>query len=217
MNMNALGPGSLVGEGRRSTSPNTGARMRQATRLVTLIVNLLMPLLGAAQEPKSDVAPYQQLQRAYAGRNAEQAADAYSENAVYSELYDGAAPRLLIGRKDLRDNFVQLFDQIAPSTDPAPDLNFRLVERRSVGATSSDVGIYRLRFGPAGARQTMFGRFATQAEGGKFTADVSTGATEADFEDAAGTLLFSEEDEQLSSSYYDMFLGDYRGADGCVI
>lgn len=161
--------------------------------------------LCAAQAASAD--PFAVLRSAYAARDADQAASAYTPDAEVVYRYDGSPAERHVGRAAIAASFRALFDQI----DPAQrlDLDFRTVERRDGG----HAGVYRLRIGPASA---VYGRFAVQlAPGGAFVGDLSTSATAADFEEAAGPVMLAPADDTLDRDYYARLAGRYRLPDGC--
>ena len=187
-----------------------------ASRCGVLSVLLLGGSASAiGQEGDPTRRPYETLREGYRKQDATLAASAYAEDAQYAELYDGAPPRLLRGRAQIAQSFEELFESLGGTKDSAPDLNFRLTGRESANAADTQVGIYRLTTGAGLSRQNSYGRFATQIRAGLFHFDVSTNATEEDFETAPGPVLLNPDDETLSS-YYDAFLGGYAGSDGCT-
>lgn len=165
-----------------------------------------MALMSAGQVAAAD--PYAILREGYAKGDAPRAAEAYSEGAVYGELYEGAPPRLTVGREAIALTFKSFFEAMGE----APDLNFRLIDSRKAAGGVSDVGFFRIQTKDG----AFFGRFMTRRrDGGLFETDVSGAATLADFEDAAGPVMFANDDEALDPAYYDALTGDYAGADGC--
>ncbi len=152
--------------------------------------------------------PYAILREGYSNGDADRAAAAYSTEAVYGELYDGAPPRLTIGRKAIASTFSAFFE----ATGAVADLNFRLIDRRESAGGVNDAGYFRVRTNEG----AFFGRFMTRRrEGGLFETDVSGAASLAEFEDAAGPVMFANEDEPLDPAYYDALTGDYFRQDGC--
>jgi alpha/beta superfamily hydrolase len=151
--------------------------------------------------------PFEVLRKAYATRDASLAATAYAPDAEVTYRYAGAPVERHVGRVAIAASFRALFDQIDPAD--TLDLNFRTVE---IGSRSMS-GFYRLRLGRSG---DSFGRFTvTLAPGGLFATDLGSDATQQQFEDAAGALMFAAEDETLARSYYGQLAGRYRLPDGC--
>lgn len=169
-----------------------------------------------AQTPSKIDQPYLELREAYGAHNAERAARAYAEDAIYNELYDKTPPRLLAGRDAITESFKDIFQQFSNDGQASPlDLNFRLVTRHPSPNGTSDVGLFRLQVGEGQARSKIYGRFSTQIRGGLFQFDTSTNASADDFESAPGTVLFDADNESLLASYYDTLLGEYTGPNGC--
>jgi alpha-beta hydrolase superfamily lysophospholipase len=154
--------------------------------------------------------PYALLREGYAAGDGARAASAYAPEATYAELYESAPPRMTIGRPAIG----ALFSDFFASAGPGLDLNFRLVDRRIADGDVVDVGVYRVRTKDG----AFYGRFFTRRrEAGRFEADVSAGATRAQFEDASGPVMFAGEDEALDAAYYDALTGDYFDDEGCSV
>ena len=169
-----------------------------------------------AQTPSRIDQPYLELREAYGAHDAERAARAYAEDAIYNELYDETSPRLLAGRGAIASSFKDMFQQFSNIGQKSPlDLNFRLVTRHASPNGTSDVGLYRLQVGEGQERSMIYGRFSTQIRDGLFQFDTSTNASADEFESAPGTVLFDADNESLLASYYDTLLGEYAGPDGC--
>lgn len=177
-------------------------------------MRLLMPIqtlaaavaaVPAIAAPATD--PYQILREGYAAADGARAAMAYEQTAVYAELYEGAPLRLIAGREAIAAAFGDIFAAFGEEAD----LNFRLLATNNDHGVISDVGYYRLRSPSA----TAYGRFLTRRRAGRlFETDASSAASLADFENAAGPVMFAADDEALDSDYYDALTGDYRDANG---
>lgn len=196
--------------GHRSVSITPGryepAEMLQSSmRLVSFAFTLwalCTPLPVAA-------GPFERLRAAYAARDAEQAAAAYAPDATVTYRYDASPEERHTGREAIAASFRSLFDQI----DAAQllDLNFRAIERRG----DTVAGVYRLRIGSGAA---SYGRFSVKlTPEGLFASDLSTSATLADFEAAAGPVMLATDEEILDRGYYGQLTGRYRRPDGCVL
>lgn len=176
--------------------------MRAAVLLLCLFGAVTMT--SAAPEMPGD--SFLALREAYRLRDPAAAAAAYGENAEVVYRYEGAPVERYRGRQQIAESFSALFGQI--DKDQPLDLNFRTTEK-TVGGMA---GIYRFRIGDS----TSYGRFAvTLGADGRFAADESRGATLADFEEAAGPVMFAAEDEQLDRGFYGQLTGRYRLPDGC--
>lgn len=180
-----------------------------------MVCLLALGVINAADAMPSDL-PYVSLRQAYASQDAAVAAGAYAIDATYVEVYAGAEPRVLAGRKAIEAHFGALFTQIGGDAVIA-DLNFRRLSSASDAAGVSETGLYRLRVTDraTGATQYFFGFFATRIARGVFTVDVSREATEAQFEAAPGALMFDDADERLSAGFHDALTGVYRDERGC--
>lgn len=170
-----------------------------------------MLLAGSASSATGDAdAAYSQLRDAYAKGDANVAADAYSEDAAYAELYPDTVPVLRKGKTAIRNGFGDLFAQLGPASPSNPvDLNFRFTSRQNTVGGASDVGLYRLIVGKGSSAQRYYGAFATQIATGKFVSDSSTAATIEQFEGATGPVLFAGDNEILDGKYYDRHVGLY--------
>jgi alpha/beta superfamily hydrolase len=152
--------------------------------------------------------PYAILREGYSSGDAVKASSAYAPEAIYGELYESAPPRLTAGRDAIAANFKAFFE----ATGAGSDLNFRIVDSLTASGTVSDAGFFRVR-----TKEGEFhGRFLTRRRGGLFETDVSAAASLADFEDAAGPVIFANDDEALAPAYYDALTGDYLRS-GCRI
>ncbi len=172
---------------------------------------LLSTSIVSANAAGADDRPYSKLRDGYRTADPNQAAEAYSLDASFSELYPGTAPLLRTGRPEIAEGFAQLFRSLGISqATGGADLNFRFVKR----STGGDVGYYRLRVGPAPTGQTYFGSFATRISDGQFVVDTSGPASREEFENAQGPVQFAADDEELDPAYYDQFLGIY-GTEAC--
>ena len=164
----------------------------------------------AAQDPVSD--PYAILRQAYAERDAEKAAAAYTPDATLTydygeplEKYDGAAA------------IAQSFDDLFTRVDSALklDLNFRIESSKTADGRIEESGVYRLRFGAA---ETSFGTFKVVREAtgqGRFISDFGTAASLDDFESLPGRVRLDRENEELDSAYYGDLTGRYKLDDQC--
>lgn len=174
-------------------------------RSIALI--LLLGASAASAQPSDD--PFARLRDAYAARDAEAAAAAYADDAVYAELYPESPPNLLAGREAIRRNFAAFFAAL-PADGPV-DLNFRLLRRTASEAS----GYYRLRFGSGDAATVHYGRFVTGMADGRFRFDASSTATLAEFEGAAGPTALAADDELLDPAYYGALAGRWVTPAGC--
>lgn len=151
---------------------------------------LLASIANGAATSDADIAPkpFQMLREAYAQGDARAAASAYTEQAVYGELYPGAAPRLVVGRANIALHFAAMF-----TTFPGgADLNFRIVS----GNPDRDgpvAGYYRLRVGTDETAHLSYGSFVAVLSEARFTLDTSSSATREEFDAASGALLFADE------------------------
>jgi pimeloyl-ACP methyl ester carboxylesterase len=110
-----------------------------------------------------------------------------------------------VGRAAIARGFADVFKQLGSSID----INFRFSSRASINGGTADAGYYRLIIGRGAGAQRYYGSFTTVVRDQKFVSDTSGHATEDDFEGAAGTVLFSANDELLSATYYDRHVGTY--------
>ena len=151
--------------------------------------------------------PFERLRAAYASRDAEAAAAAYAPDATVTYRYAGSPEERHTGYKAIAASFGALFQQV-DAAQPL-DLNFRTIERNGDKVN----GVYRLRIGQGIA---SYGRFAVNlTPGGLFASDLSTDATLADFEEAAGPVMLATDKEDLDRSYYGQLAGRYVQANGC--
>lgn len=170
-----------------------------------VIFALMMGAMCAAAPLAAD--PFERLRAAYASRGAEAAAAVYAPDAMVTYPYDGSPVERHAGREAIASSFQALFKQI-DAARPL-DLNFRAIERRG----DSVAGVYRLRFGREGA---SYGRFAvTLTPERLFASDLSTSATLADFEEAAGPVMLASDEEILDRRYYGRLTGRYVQPNGC--
>jgi dienelactone hydrolase len=174
-------------------------------------VAFAMLLAGSASNAAGDGdSAYAHLRDAYAKGDASGAADAYSDHAVYGELYLDTVPVLRVGRSAIHEGFAGLFAQFGLASPSNPvDLNFRITSRQKTSDGLADAGFYRLTVGKGSRAQRYYGAFATQIEGRKFVSDSSAAAGIDQFEGAAGPLLFGNGDEMLAGEYYDRHVGLY--------
>jgi pimeloyl-ACP methyl ester carboxylesterase len=172
-------------------------------RIFAIVVAWLVLTSAAVQSPD----PFVALSEAYHTRNAEAAAAVYTPTATVIYRYDGAPEERHVGTAAITRSFQQLFDQI--DANDRIDLNFRITERNG----SNGTGLYRLRIGNA---LTSYGRFAvTFGPDGRFSSDISTTATLADFENERGPVLVRPDDESIDRGYYAEMTGRYRLPNGC--
>lgn len=144
---------------------------------------LLAAMVGSTQAaPAPGDAAFGALRAAYAAREPAAAAAAYTADARVIYRYAGTPEDRRVGRAAITASFRELFDQIDPATPI--DLNFRLAET----AGDRRIGFYRMRIG----KSVSYGRFEVRlAPDGRFVEDISSDATQADFEGAAGPLMFA--------------------------
>lgn len=172
------------------------------------IAAALVLLSGAAGAAPPNAGGFETLRAAYAAKDANAAATAYAPDAEVLYRYAGTPEDRRVGTAAIAASFRELFDQIDPATPL--DLNFRVAET----AGDRRVGYYRLRIGKAAS----YGRFETRVgPDGRFVQDISSDATLADFETAAGPLMFADEDEVLDRDFHEGLTGRYRLPDGCVL
>lgn len=172
-------------------------------RYLIIVLAAVLNASAAYSEPFAD------LRAAYAARDAAAAAAIYAPDAVVTYQYEGSPEEQYIGRAAIEASFRALFDQIDPKE--SLDLNFRVTRREG----GNVFGLYRMRIGNA---SVSYGRFAvTVAPDGSFASDLSTSANIVDFEDAAGSVLLSPDEENLDRSYYAGFAGRYLLSDGCSL
>lgn len=176
--------------------------------LAVIVLLVGLPQVAWSQDPVT--APYARLRAAYADADAGAASLAYSDGALFAELYAGFPPRFHEGRPAIETALSPVVAALGPGTD----LNFRFSQRLG----EVDAGIWRLRYrGANGQRDSTFGRFLTRRSGDVFALDVSTDATIADFEGLEGDVLFAADDETLDRAYYDQFLGLWTDQVGCDV
>lgn len=134
----------------------------------------LLSAVACHARPAAD--PFATLQAAYAVRDAEAAAAAYTEDGEVVYRYAGAAPERHKGRAAIAASFEAFFAGLDPGA--ALMLEFRFTHRDSAGAR----GFYRLRIGDA----DHHGRFdVVFAADGRFLRDTSSDATRVEFESVA--------------------------------
>ncbi len=168
---------------------------------------LAFALLTCGSPVQAD--PFADLRSAYAARDANAAAAAYLADAEIIYRYDGLADERYKGTQAIAASFAALFDRIDPKD--RIDLNFR--ETTRVGNRVQ--GIYRLRLGRA---LTSYGHFdVLLGASGKFASDISTSATQVDFEEPSRPVMLDGADETLDRSYYAQLSGRYRLPDGCTL
>lgn len=172
-----------------------------------VVVVTLSGLLSCAAPARAE--PFSDLRAAYAARDADAAAAAYAAGAEIVYRYDGAPEERYRGTQSIATSFKALFDQI--DVRDRLDLNFR--ETARVGNRIK--GIYRLKIGRA---QASYGRFDVVLDSsGRFASDASTSASQNDFEEAPGAVMFDAADETLDRGYYARLTGRYRLPDGCTL
>lgn len=168
---------------------------------------LVLALLACESSVQAD--PFADLRTAYAARDANAAAAAYAKDAEVIYRYEGAPEERHKGEQAIAASFAALFNQIDPKDQI--DLNFREMNR--VGNRVQ--GIYRLKLGRA---LMSYGHFEVLLDAsGKFASDISTSATQVDFEEALGPIMLDAADETLDRSYYAQLTGRYRLPDGCTL
>ena len=178
-----------------------------AFRAGMLVLAATLSSCAATAQPADEA--FVTLSEAYAARDAESAAGAYSEDATVVYAYEGTPEERFVGRQAIMQSFASFFGRIDEAL--SLDLNFRIAERR--GDTS--YGYYRLRFGEA---ETSYGRFdVVQDDAGMFVLDRSSSATMAQFEEASGPLLVRPGDNELDRDYYKLLTGRYSLLDGCEL
>lgn len=147
----------------------------------------ILAFLVAASPVQSSA--FSALRLAYATRDANAAAAAYRADAEVVYRYAGVLEERYKGTQAIAASFKALFDQM--DAKDRLDLNFRETARSG----NRVQGVYRLRVGTA---HTFYGRFDVLVDGStKFISDVSTGATQKEFEEASGALMFNEADPTL--------------------
>lgn len=183
--------------------------------LYCMLALLLSPALALGSTTDD---PYAMLREAYLQRSGTQAGQAYAEDATYIEVYSGADPRVIRGRAAIGEHFATLFTQLGGAAVDL-DLNFRRIQNSRDATGSSDTGLYRLRVTDRATRtvQAYYGYFATRVERGRFAIDVSREATEAQFEAAAGPLMFPDPEDRLASGFHDRLTGEYADESGCAV
>jgi pimeloyl-ACP methyl ester carboxylesterase len=158
------------------------------------------------------------LRAAHSSRSPSQAASAYSETAVVVWSHPPARAQKLRGREAIRSFYADLLSRTA-AVGPL-DLNFRLLRSDKLGAGQQDTGFYRLRNEGAAQAKPIYGRFTMLFSRGSGDTRISSAtmsrATEAEFEEAPGPVLFAPDEEELGS-FHDAFLGRYQRADGCDV
>lgn len=172
-----------------------------------VILFACMALLGCGSSARAE--PFSKLRAAYAARDANAAAAAYTPDAQVIYRYDGAPEERYNGTGPIASSFKALFNQI--DAKDQLDLNFRETSR--VGNRVQ--GIYRLRIGKT---QVSYGRFDVMLDPtGKFVSDTSSDASREDFEEASGPVMLNADDETLDRGYYAQLTGRYRLPDGCTL
>lgn len=195
------------------------ASLLRIALVVSTAVVLVSSSGGARSESPND-APYRMLREAYAASDPTAAANAYAEDAVYTELYPDAPPSALSGRALIREQFTKIIDQLAGlDRKRRIDLNFRFVSRMPRKAGSGDAGFYRLQVSDADGRdpERYYGRFAAVTNSGKFVFDSSGAATVSEFESSPGPVMFAVDDEGLDAAFYDRLTGNYIDDSGCRV
>jgi fermentation-respiration switch protein FrsA (DUF1100 family) len=186
--------------------------VRNCRAILALIIAFLLPTTTVAE---TGTDPYAVLRDAYAKGDAELASRAYAPDATYAEIYARTLPVVRGSHTEIRAGFAKLFEQLGVTSTVPADLNFRFITREMAGPLGRDSGFYRLIVGKGPSRQIFFGQFVTTRRDGKFLFDVSGEATESEFEDAKGQVLFNPDDEELSP-YYDGLTGVYSGKEKCA-
>lgn len=151
------------------------------TRLAALLLLCLATLVpsASAMRAAAPADPFDTLRAAYAARDADAAAAAYTDDAVVEYRYTGDVPERHAGRAAIAASFAAFFDGLEAGRPVT--LEFRFDERDATAAR----GVYRLRIGDT----PFFGRFdVTFAADGRFATDVSSDATEEDFERVAAPV-----------------------------
>lgn len=185
--------------------------MKFLLRAMSLAVILWSAAPAAAvQRP----APYEVLRAAFAARSASHAASAFTAAATVRSESAGQT-----NVRRTREAIALLFASAFDSAAMGPiDLNFRRTSSIVSGSGLRDTGYFRIR---RPGRNPVFGRYTTDlrrdADG---TLRISRAglrsATEEQFEEARGPVLFEADSEELSA-YYNRFLGRYRRPDGCDV
>ena len=183
------------------------------SKLKLLIACVCVAVASSAAYAQSD--PNATLREAYAKGDAARAADAYHTDATYAEIYARIAPSVRAGMPAIRAGMEAFFRQLGVGPNDPADLNFRIVSRTTSDQLTRDTGYYRIAIGKGAKRQTFFGQFVTGWRDGKFQFDISGEANESDFEAAVGPLMFADEDEELSASYYDSLVGYFPKDASC--
>lgn len=156
---------------------------------ICTLANILLGVLTATPGPaggldqhRSAAAqdPFATLRQGYASGSAGIAASAYSHDAIYVEQRPGNAQIVRIGRSNIRRGFANVFRSLGLGPRYIADLNFRI-------AADGRSGLYRLC---VPGRPAGFGRFKVRIVGGRFTSDISSPATRADFQAYPAPLRF---------------------------
>jgi ketosteroid isomerase-like protein len=139
--------------------------------------------------------PYRQLRDAYAAADADAAARAYASDAVYQELYPGAAPVQRSGREAIAAHFAALFDTLGLRNAGAhADLDFKRSDAVDGPASlRSEAGFYRLTVtGADGRRQSYDGKFAVQLRDCQFFVDTSSASEPEEYDTATPAPMFGD-------------------------
>ncbi len=172
-----------------------------------LVLASTLASASSAQVPQPD--PFAQLRAAYAKRDAQAAAAAYTPDAEVIYRYAGTPEERHKGRDAIARSFQSLLDQIDPADKI--DLNFRVTQRSGPQVQ----GVYRLSYGYGKVSE---GRFdVTLSSDGRFASDLSLDAPRDAFEEAAGPVMLAVDDETLDRSFYSRMAGRYRLPDGCIL
>jgi hypothetical protein len=117
--------------------------------------------------------PFADLSAAYRARDPKAAAAAYAPDATVTYRYDGVPEERHTGAAAIAESFRKQFEMVDRAIPL--DLHFRFISRTASAAT----GVYRFTLGP----DASHGRFAvTFAPDGRFATDLSTSATEAEYQ-----------------------------------
>lgn len=142
----------------------------QIDRLRFLVATLLTLAFASCMPAPDD--PFRILSEAYESRDAAAAARAYTDNGVVIYAYAGVPEERFEGRVAIQGSFQRFFDQFPDNQSLA--LSFRFQDR----SADTAAGVYQLRVGES----DYYGRFDVSLEDGLFARDVSSDATQADFE-----------------------------------
>ncbi len=150
---------------------------------------LIANMAPAIAKANTGADPYATLRTAYCSGNASLAAQAYSPDASFVELYPDAPPRHIIGRPAIKLAFQELFSAFGIDGTRGADLNFRIASSTQNKGERIETGYFRLRFSKMSNAAPIYGKFATRLNNGRFTFDASAQASEKDYQSIAKDLF----------------------------